>query len=105
MTTADLIQLALTDAALVEQYYGDNPQGIGTLPLDLALHCRALVAEVERLEAERDAFEQRQRDTELRGAQHGANQARREVVEYLRSIGQPVTAMAIDARCRWPDED
>ena len=44
------------------------------------------------------------REAELRGASHGANQARREVCQYLRTIGQPVTAMAIQERCKWPEK-
>lgn len=63
---------------------------------------------VARLEQElsdlRDKHALHCQELELRAATHGAIQARREVMEYLRSIGQPLTAMAIDQRCTWPDK-
>lgn len=45
------------------------------------------------------------REAELRGAFHGSTQARREVAQYLRGIGQPVTAQAILERCTWPEKN
>jgi hypothetical protein len=54
-------------------------------------------------EAMAEDFESKANELELRAARHGATQARREVIAYLRHIGQPVTAMGVEKRCRWPD--
>jgi hypothetical protein len=50
-----------------------------------------------------EQIDRRIRAVELQAAQYGANQARREVCKYLRESGSPATAMAISARCKWPE--
>lgn len=71
---------------------------------ELRAEIAAKDAEIERLRAENaDKVETIQRESELRGAQHGAGQARREVVNYLRSIGQHLAAQGVIERCKWPN--
>ncbi len=41
---------------------------------------------------------------EEQAIRYGAECARREIMEYLRSVGQAGWAMAIEQRCKWPEK-
>jgi hypothetical protein len=96
----------------LRQYADDEQNGVGSsrkkaMFLDAAIRDEIgadLNLAADRLAGLAEEYELKVNDLELRAARHGATQARREVMAYLRDRGQPATAMAIDKWCRWPDK-